>query len=103
MVTDLSLSSQVACLQLVDQGLVSLDNPADVTKYLPELAEFQILNGYDNAGKAILEDQMPKGAITLRMLLSHTSGMSFCMLRGLNLSRWRQVCRIRGEVSSRNG
>jgi hypothetical protein len=76
-ITDLSLSLQVACLQLVDRGMVSLDDPADVNKHLPELAEFQILKGYGSDGKAILEDQSPKGTITLRILLSHTSGMSY--------------------------
>lgn len=63
-------------MQLVDQGLVSLDDPVIVSRTLPELAELQILKGYTDDGKAILLDQDPKDAITLRMLLSHTSGMS---------------------------
>ncbi|GHJ86336.1 hypothetical protein NliqN6_2738 [Naganishia liquefaciens] len=67
----------VACLQLVDQGRVSLDDPEYINRYLPELAELKILKGYTPEGEAITVDQNPKGAITLRMLLSHTSGLSY--------------------------
>ena len=62
---------------MVDRGLVSLDDPADINQHLPELCELQILKGYTDEGEAILEDQVSKGAITLRMLLSHTSGKPF--------------------------
>lgn len=67
---------------MVDRGLVSLDDPTDVNKHLPELCEFQIVKGYTDEGDAILEDQAAKGTITLRMLLSHTSGKPTSALHG---------------------
>jgi CubicO group peptidase (beta-lactamase class C family) len=59
-------------MQLVEQGLVSLDSPDDVAKHLPELVKLPLLKGYDDDGKAILVE--PKNKITLRMLMSHTAG-----------------------------
>jgi CubicO group peptidase (beta-lactamase class C family) len=52
-----------ALMMLVDEGKVKLDDPAE--KYLPELKEVRF-NG-----------ARPKTPITVRMLLSHTSGMPF--------------------------
>jgi hypothetical protein len=65
---------QVAALQLVDQGLVSLDSEEDIRKHLPELANLQVLNGYegDDGSKPIFGKQ--ERGITLRMLMSHTAG-----------------------------
>lgn len=66
---------QVACLQLVEQGKIGVDDAEALGKYVPELAleNLQILEGYDdNTGKAIY--RKPKTGITLRMLLTHTAG-----------------------------
>ncbi|GHJ86337.1 hypothetical protein NliqN6_2739 [Naganishia liquefaciens] len=54
------LVTTVACLQLVDRGLLSLDVLADVNKHLPKLGELQNIKGYMNEGEAILEDQVTK-------------------------------------------
>ncbi len=62
-----------AALQLVEQGKVALDDP--VGRWLPKLAAPKRLAGFDTDGKATLE---PVGtAITLRHLLSHTSGLAY--------------------------
>lgn len=63
---------QIACWQLVDRGLISMDDPDVVDKYCPELAKLPILEGYTEDGKEILSK--PKNRITLKMLLTHTSG-----------------------------
>jgi CubicO group peptidase (beta-lactamase class C family) len=63
----------VAAMQLVEQGKLSLDQPAK--EILPFLAETQVLDGFDSAGKPIL--RALKGEITLRNLLTHTAGFVY--------------------------
>jgi CubicO group peptidase (beta-lactamase class C family) len=63
----------VAAMQLVEQGNVSLDEP--VSKHLPKLASPQVLTGFTAAGEPILRPA--KTAITLRHLLTHTSGICY--------------------------
>ncbi|MEO5925194.1 MAG: serine hydrolase domain-containing protein [Bryobacteraceae bacterium] len=63
----------VAAMQLVEQGKVTLDEP--VSKYLPQLANPQVLTGFTSTGDPILRPA--KTAITLRHLLTHTSGISY--------------------------
>lgn len=65
----------VAVLQLVDQGVLSLDDPAIVDKHAPELAAMPVLTGFDDADKPILTPRTE--ALTLRRLLTHTSGCSY--------------------------
>ncbi|MEP7353367.1 MAG: serine hydrolase domain-containing protein [Acidobacteriota bacterium] len=68
----------VAAMQLVEQGKVALDEP--VAKFLPKLANPQVLEGFDVAGKPVLRPA--KTAITLRHLLTHTSGMAYSPWHG---------------------
>lgn len=63
----------VAAMQLVEQGNLALDAPARTV--LPELAETQVLDGFDAAGKPIL--RAPRGEVTLRNLLTHTAGFVY--------------------------
>lgn len=58
-------------MQLVDQGLVSLDSVEDMERILPELEKIQVLVDEKN-GEFHMEK--PHRKITLRMLLTHTSG-----------------------------
>ena len=63
-----------ACaMQLVEQGKLSLDG--DIGKVLPELGRVQVLEGFDADGKPRLRS--PKRGITLRHLLTHTSGFAY--------------------------
>ena len=63
----------VAALQLVEQGKIQLDGPA--AKHLPQLAKLDVLEGFDEkSGRPILRPA--KTAVTLKHLLTHTSG--FC-------------------------
>jgi methyl acetate hydrolase len=62
----------VAALQLVEQGKLTLDEP--VAKYLPKLANLEVLAGFTPNGKAELRPAATP--VTLRHLLTHTSG--FC-------------------------
>jgi len=62
-----------ACMQLVEQGKLSLDQP--MSQVLSELAAPMVLEGFDTSGKPKLRPA--KRAITLRHLLTHTSGFTY--------------------------
>ena len=63
----------VAALQLVEQGKVDLAEP--VAKHLPQLANIDVLEGFDPAGKPSFRPA--KTQLTLRHLLTHTSGLCY--------------------------
>lgn len=65
----------VAAMRLVEAKRLSLDAPA--ADILPELGAIQVLDGFDPAGQPML--RAPKRAMTLRHLLTHTSGFSYEM------------------------
>lgn len=65
--------ASVAAMQLVEQGQLSLDGP--ISDILPELAEPQVIAGFDDAGVPQLRPA--KRPVTLRHLLTHTSGMGY--------------------------
>jgi len=62
-----------ACLLGVERGLLDLDQPA--RDLLPELNDVQVLDGFDEADQPVL--RAPNGEITLRNLLTHTSGFVY--------------------------
>ncbi len=63
----------VAAMQLVEAGKLHLDRPA--AEVTPGLADRQVLEGFDAAGRPRLRPA--RGAITLRQLLTHTSGFGY--------------------------
>lgn len=65
----------VAALRLVEQGAITLDDP--ISEVLPELAAPQVLEGFDGDVPRLRPARSP---ITLRLLLSHTSGFSYPFL-----------------------
>jgi len=62
----------VAALQLVDAGLLALDEP--LRTLLPELAAPRVLLGFDPSGEPVLRPA--RGEITPRRLLNHTTGFT---------------------------
>jgi CubicO group peptidase (beta-lactamase class C family) len=62
-----------ACMQLVEQGRLDLDAPA--ADVMPALAAPRVLEGFDAQGEPILRPA--RGVITLRHLLTHTSGFVY--------------------------
>jgi methyl acetate hydrolase len=63
-----------ACaMQLVERGQLELDSP--ISTVLPDLSEVQVLDGFDSQGEPKL--RAPKRPITLRDLLTHTSGFTY--------------------------
>ncbi|WP_439640791.1 serine hydrolase domain-containing protein [Nevskia sp.] len=63
----------MAAMQLVEQGKLDLDAPAG--KVLPELGKVQVRTGWNADGTPIL--RAPKSPVTLRNLLTHTSGFAY--------------------------
>ncbi len=60
-----------AVMMLVDEGKLSLDDP--VTKYLPRLERWRVVSENDDK-RTVLET--PVRPVTIRHLLSHTSGLA---------------------------
>ena len=80
--------TSTAVMQLVEQGKIDLDTP--IEKYLPEINQIEILN-------KDLTTQPRGNPITMRHLLTHTSGFaySFNSMRimedlGISLGDWPQ-------------
>lgn len=69
------LMTTIAALQLVEKRLVDLD--ADVSSLIPTLASQEILYDWDTAGRPLTHQR--KNKITLRNLLTHSSGTGYDM------------------------
>ncbi|KAH9204669.1 beta-lactamase/transpeptidase-like protein [Leptodontidium sp. 2 PMI_412] len=69
------LITTIACLQMVERGMIGLDD--DVTTTLTEIANLEILSEMQD-GKAVLKKR--KKPITLRHLLTHSSGTAYPMM-----------------------
>jgi methyl acetate hydrolase len=88
--------TSIAALQLVERGLLDLDAP--VGERLPLLASPKVLAGFDETGAGILRPAT--APITLRRLLSHTSGLAYdfnCADLGRHLAATGQTLMGAGE------
>ena len=89
--------TSAAAMQLVEQGKLALDEP--VGKLLPDLADPQVLEGFDADGAPILRPA--KGAITLRQLMTHTAGFCYDMWNG-DMVRYLEITGTPGITSCEN-
>jgi CubicO group peptidase (beta-lactamase class C family) len=76
------LMTSICAMQLVERGLVTLDEP--IYKHIPELESRTVIKSIDNSGKPI-EEKHTK-VMTLRHLLTHASGLTYDGLHPLNLA-----------------
>ena len=63
----------VAAMQRVEEGDLELDAP--ISRWVPEAADLQVLEGWSEDGEPRL--RAPSREITLRDLLTHTSGFAY--------------------------
>ena len=82
------LLTAVAALQLVEHGKLKLDEPAGNID--PTLAEPKVLTGFD--AKGVPQLRPAQKPLTLRNLLTHTSGFSY-PLWDANVGRYLKVAR----------
>ena len=87
-----------ACMQLVEQGKLSLDQP--MGQVLPQLAAPMVLEGFDASGKPRLRPA--RRAITLRHLLTHTSGFTYSNWSD-RIPRYEKATGMADIAESRNG
>lgn len=69
------LLASIALLQLVEQGKADLDSEEQIEKYVPELTKLPIASIDEETDGIKLRAR--KNKITLRHLLSHTSGLGY--------------------------
>lgn len=78
--------TSVAAMQLVEHGKLNLDAP--IGNLLPDLGVAQVLTGFADDGTPIL--RAPRRAVTLRDLLTHTSGLGYEFMAA-ELVKWRET------------
>ncbi|KAK1762518.1 beta-lactamase [Phialemonium atrogriseum] len=80
------LIATIAALQCVEDGLLTLTG--DLSSIAPELAAKQVITGFSEDGETPLLEP-PARPITLEMLLTHSSGITYDFMNPL-LAQWRE-------------
>ena len=75
----------ICALQCVERGLFTLDSSEDLARLLPELASPKIIVDKDDKDEIIVKSASQK--ITMRKLLTHTSGYAYPLISPM-LTTW---------------
>jgi methyl acetate hydrolase len=86
-----------AAMQLVEEGRIGLDQP--IGDVLPVVKNVKVLEGFDADGAPRLRD--PRGPVTLRHLLTHTSGYGYDVFNP-DLGRYIEVVGLPSIMSHKN-
>ncbi|KAB8206403.1 beta-lactamase family protein [Aspergillus parasiticus] len=78
------LLTSIACMQMVEQGKLALDDVEQVQALAPELEDVQVLERETDGSFCLVPRDC---GITLRMLLNHTSGFGYAF-EDLKLRDW---------------
>lgn len=81
--------TSVAIMMLYEEGRFSLDDP--VGKFVPAFANMKVFDGMDETGMRLIEQDRP---ITIRHLLTHTSGLSYGLHRDTPIDAMYHESRI---------
>ena len=81
--------TSVAVMMLYEEGHFSLDDP--VGKFIPEFADTQVFDGMGETGMRLVNQHQP---ITIRHLLTHTSGLSYGLHRDTPIDAMYHKARI---------
>jgi methyl acetate hydrolase len=95
-----SMTKAITCtaaMQLVEQGRIGLEQP--MREILPLIGEVKVLEGFDDTGAPRLRE--PKAPITLRHLLTHTSGYSYDMFNP-DLHRYVEFASLPSIMTCKN-
>ena len=87
----------VAAMQLVEAGSLELDAPASAT--VPELGNARVLEGFAEDGTP--QTRPPRRDITLRHLLTHTSGFVYDIWNS-DVVRYQEVTETPGIIECRD-
>jgi len=66
--------TSLAVMMLQEEGKIGLDDP--VAKYLPEYERVRVMTSF-NAADGTFQSRAPKRPVTIRHLLTHTSGIAY--------------------------
>jgi len=66
--------TSLAVMMLVDEGKIGVEDP--VTKYLPEFERVRVMTSFNEADRTF-QSRPPARPITIRHLLTHTSGIGY--------------------------
>ena len=86
-----------AAMQLVERGRISLEQP--MGEVLPVVRDVQVLQGFDTSGTPRL--RAPKRPVTLRHLLTHTSGYGYDVFNA-DLARYIEVAKLPSVITCMN-
>jgi methyl acetate hydrolase len=86
-----------AAMQLVEQGRLELDRPA--RQWVADLGSMRVLEGFDEAGKP--QTRLATKPITIRQLLTHTSGFGYTMWSE-DLLRYKEAAGLPGVTTCQN-
>jgi methyl acetate hydrolase len=90
--------TSAAAMKLVEEGKLGLDAP--MAEIAPELGQAVILEGFDADGKP--RTRKPRRAITLRHLLTHTSGFSYDLFNA-DVARYMEHAKLPSIATCMNG